>query len=836
MDDVRYIKLYESHPGKTLIKHTIGVCDKATQIWDSPVVRIASKGHDFGKLNINFGKKLGGEDCTGLYTSHAYLSYLTLISYYLERKTTGIIPSLRDLIVAAVCVIKHHGALRNFDEIINPEERDRLFEFLKDDPYFPVHEFMKQIGFDTTGRPINHRLCIGNQKIFGAIFTDLKLLNREIPTRYDRLNLFLDTRMCFSALVYGDKGDAGGHDLSDSKKKQSKFMKEYYKKVNRYLDELSKKPATPLNTVRTEMREVALSNLREALRVNPDQRVFLVTYPTGSGKTVIMLSLAGVLHEMIGYDRIIYSIPFLSITEQIFSIIEENIFPEDSEVLKRIDSKASPNEDYDFEAVDKTFLRKALSFFKKILKGKNLKEEAIERLLREDYMESAFDYSLIVTTFVKLFQGFTTSSNRGLTKFSHFKGAILLIDEFQALPTSMYTFFTALIDAFCRKFGSCAVVSTATMPHLEIPITDSESLDMFRDYRPPVEIGDHSYFQHQIFNRYEIRVLKSIYTRFTISQEIAKSKVPTLAVFNTIRDSKEVYLILKAALDCPVYLLNSNFHPESRREILRKVKLHLANRERVFLISTQLIEAGVDIDFDVVYRDIAPIPNIIQTAGRCNREGKLGRGIVYLFQLYDDDLDKLRAKTIYNGKYDGVFLNYTFKVFFNNPNNQTVFEEKDLFTIQTNFFKTISSNFRLGVWESKEKNETSMVDQITKFQYGDIGQFRLIPESKFGLQVQFYVAYGPDDDSYEKLHEYLADQAIYEASPTQDKDKIKILLAHKKRIDDQIKVMRDRIVQANLPLDANLLDYTEDDYESQICQIYKLRDNLYDNEFGLTIL
>lgn len=832
MDDVnRYVLKYESHPGKPLYVHTTGVRNRALTVWDSPVVSLSANSHDFGKLNPNFKMKLKGGNTSNLYSSHAYLSYLSLLSYYSARKLTGAILSIKDLIMASVCVIKHHGGLKNFDEIINIDERNRLFEFLKTSPFIPVYEFSRLINFDNIDIPFELIKSI-DRKRFSYLFTDCDLRDKVLPSRSDRLHFFMETRMCFSALVYGDKGDAGSQDMTSVLKQQKKFRAKYPQYLDNFLKVLSTKPKNKLNIVRTQMREVAVKNLETSLKENPDQRSFVITYPTGAGKTIIMLTLAKIICLLRGPRRIIYSIPFLSITEQIFGIIEKDIFPKDSNSIKRIDSKALPVEEYNFDELDRSILSKIVNRFKKLFGKKDIKEETIEKLLRQDYMEASFDYSLIVTTFVQLFQGFTTASNRGLMRFSHLKGSILLIDELQALPPSLYTFFVALIDAFCKKFDSYAIFSTATMPHLEIPDTDKKAQDMFKDYKKPPEIGDLSFYNNPIFNRYEIRVLNPIYNIFTICHEIIKTQVPTLAVFNTVNDSREVYKLIKAMVNCPVYLMNSNFHAADRRVILEKVKGHLTRRERVIMVSTQLIEAGVDIDFDVVYRDVAPLPNVIQTSGRCNREGKLDKGIVYLFRLFNDDFTKLRASTIYNGDNDGPFLEYALKVFFGS-NSQTVFEEKDLLPIQMGFFKFISHNFRIGTW-GENKN---FIEQINSFRYGDIGEFTLIPKSRYGIQEQFYVPVDDNDNAYEILNEYIADLALNDDQGAKPgKDFIRESLALKKRMNEHVKKMRDRVVTANIPADIDVHTLSDSSYEHDICHIYKLRAGLYDSEFGLKII
>jgi len=836
MDDVRrYVAKYESHPGKTLISHTNGVCERAMGIWPDYRVRTTALGHDFGKLNPNFRLKLKGLPCDGLYTNHAYLSYLILWCYRQANGwRKGIIESPADFVLTSACALKHHGGLRNFFNstngslLINSEEVDRLYEFLKGSPNIPAEELMRQLNFDKDLKSFDVK-TVPKQHLLN-LFRSAKNLNRYIPTEHEKLLFSLDLRMCFSSLVCGDKGDAGNQAMEEIEKRNKKFMKGYASKVHSYTKTL--KPTTDLNVLRTEMREVALANLRWILDSIHDQRTFSLTYPTGAGKTVTLLELSTEIIRRVGERRVIYSIPFLSITEQIFDIIENKVFSNDDKYcIKRIDCKASPVEKYDIEddTQNRNLVKRVSTFLRKVLKGKTIREEAIDQLLRQDYMEASFNYSFLVTTFVQFFQGFTTASNRGLMRYSHLKGAIFLIDELQALSPGLYTFFVALIDAFCRRFDSYAIFSTATMPYFELPSRSIEARKMFKDYVPPVEIGDKNFYTHPIFNRYEIRALDIPYNALSLSLAVSKHDVPTLVVLNTVQDSRDVYCALKGMVDCKVYLINSNFHAKSRRIILRRVKEHISKKERVFLVSTQLIEAGVDIDFDIVYRDIAPLPNIIQTAGRCNREGRPIHGIVYVFQYVDDKL-RLRADTIYNGFPDGPFLKYAIDVFFNS--GKSIYEEKDLLPVQEGFFKFVADNLQFGGWDDKK----NFLDQINKFQYGDIGDYTIIPKKRYGIQEQFYVPKSDKDQTYEKLHEYIAHKAMLEDSaPGDHKDKIREILLVTKQLHEHVRYMMDRVVQVNLPKDADPKVYASDEFDDQVCHIYKLKPGLYSHELGFKV-
>lgn len=826
----RYTKEALSHPKKRASVHTEGVKDRALDIWDDYRVRTAALFHDVGKvINVNFAQRFNGASNPALYYNHAYLSLLALLNYIRARglkfNIPGVLNGYPDFLTVAACVVKHHGALPNFKDILNKEELHRLQGYLNGSPHMPADEFLALVklesdlpNFSVQNIPEKKLLDLFSRR------TDIQKRISLSNNKTNPLNFFLDTRMCFSALVSADKGDAGSQVIDEGQ--HNKFHKNYYDRVQEYLKSL--KSNSPLNTLRTEMRDVALNNLAKEMDRNKDQKVFSLTYPTGSGKTAVLMALSALIQKKTGKKRVIYSVPFLSITEQIFGIIEKT-FEKETDCIKRIDCKAQPSQDLDYDEAAEagTLIRKFKAFFNKIFKGKTLRDEMIEALLRQDYQESTFNYPMIVTTFVQFFQSFTTCSNRGLMRFSNLKDAIFLIDEVQAVSPGLYSFFVALIDAFCQRFGSYAIISTATMPYFKIPQTSPKAVKMFEGYKEPIEIGDLKYYDDPLFNRYRVIPIHGTLDTMTLASRVIQEQGPTLVVLNTIRDSQDVYDTVKSMVDCPVYLLNSNFYAEDRTIILKKCNEHIKNRERFFLISTQLIEAGVDIDFDVVYRDIAPLPNIIQTSGRCNRHGLRAQGSVYVFMFVDDE-GIVRASTIYNGIPDGPFLRYAEEQLFSS--GIADFEERDLLAIQKGFFDWISQNLKFGEWDEG----CNFVDQICELMYGELGAYTVIPKERYGVQEQFYVPVSDEDDKYEKLIEIMGDITQADDAPIDPKvDSLKEKLAFKKKMHEHVRSMMNRVVQVNVPDESYIPSLSV--YSEMYCHIYKLKPGHYDSDYGFHI-
>ena len=473
---------------------------------------------------------------------------------------------------------------------------------------------------------------------------------------------------------------------------------------------------------------------------------------------------------------------------------------------------------------------------KKIFKKLNkYDQDSLEReLLKESFFDATFDYPMIVTTFVQFFQAFTTSNNRSLMKFSHLSHSIFLIDELQSLPPCLYTFFAAMIVCFCEKFDSYVIFSSATMPCFKIPVSAPGAQKLFAQYiREPVEIGDPTYFENPIFNRYEIHPIKNKITVSELVNRVRQETKPTLIILNTIRDSEQMYQLLKSTSKCPVILINTQFYSEDRGDRLKRSIDMLKKGEMFFLVTTQVIEAGIDIDFDIVYRDIALFPNIVQASGRCNREGQqrdengnLIRGIVYVFKLVDDK-GNLRASTIYNGT-RAPFLKFTEDKLFNSQ--KEVFEEKDLVPFQKEYFSLISENLEFGSWDDgSDKNFVRLLDN---FRYGEIGQYSLISKQNYDRQEQFYVPESSSDTAYERLLDLVAERFLLKTENVPDKNYDQVE-KNQKLINDHVHKMMSRVVQVRVP--DSIIPGSISEYDIPLCHLYKLLPGYYNSDFGLNL-
>lgn len=742
------IEKYLSHRDKKLIDHTKGVVAGVKRRTNSKIAELSAIFHDVGKMNPNFQEKLK----TGKskeYSNHSYLSAYVFLCYcgenYADVKQILYNDHLLIRSVAAI-IAHHHGNLPDFEQILS-NEKIKLDSFLQEINSIPFSTFIKEKLIEES----NNFIVFQNPN--KEKFLNIRIIPKEQKAP---LNLYLDTQFAFASLIAADKEDASNYIPSSD---IENFCKSFNINLKHFIDNF--KGDTELNRVRTKIREEAQLNLKHQL--DNGQRIFSLTSPTGSGKTVMLLNLAGEILKSKGDHRIIYSLPFLSITEQVEGICN-NIFKDDRNNIARIDSKSENK------------------LFEQYQKELDVNPEANNKIINAQFADDLFDYPFIITTFVKLFETMLSNKNSTLLKLPNFANTIFLIDEIQALPPRLYGFFTALLDKFCKKFNSFAIISTATMPNFELPSNNRHDLkNFFSGYFVPSELVSSEYFNLDVFNRYQIKTIKEKVNIEQLASLIIEKNSSALVILNTIEDTKLLFCKLyELAPRLKTILLNTHFIPLDRKKKIRLAKWLLIRQTKVILISTQLIEAGVDIDFPLVFRDMAPVPNIIQSAGRGNRNGLIKKGAqVVIFQLTRNG--KSRASLIYKGM-DKELLTLSI-----NELHERDTTESQLLEIQKKYFHFTQQNLIFGCHQ-----DLDLIEEIKRVAFESVGRFQLINKKEFGNEVQYYIPRSINDNEYEKL-ELLHSELQSIKYGDFEKKKVKWI-----EIENQIRKMTERILQVRI--------------------------------------
>lgn len=818
---------FHSHTDKPLRVHMEGVLN-GTRFRSAPfsaarMAEVAALFHDLGKLNPNFQPKVkpdfqpDSEVLNREYSRHAYLSAYAFLCFCARNSHREIL-GLNDADIWRVLALiaHHHGHLPNFDAVLSHKECAETLAFLATNPPLPASGFLTQwlahAPFDV--------LDTANDHLFNCEkFRGLDRTRREKFVAH-RLDYFLETQFGFASLIESDKRDAGNNSFLH-RELQMEWAKDNFKTcLKDRFNELGKSEYSkqPLNVLRTQMRDEAVTKLREEFKkrtqTGKTPRTFALTAPTGAGKTFALIALADVIREYSPSHAVVYGLPFLTITEQVEGICRE-IFGD--EFVSRFDSRTqNPRLDELQAKLDAT--------------PQEERSDAARALLAEAFSSETFDAAFTVTTFVQIFETLLSNRNATLLKLPNFSKTIFLLDEIQALPPRLYVFFAAFLQAFCKKFDSYAIFSTATMPAFEIAEEAVLAHQLFCEYSAPVELLDLKHFNDKIFDRYEVRPLQpSVVDSEELSQKIIDANASCLVVLNTIADSKNIYHLLSKNANAEVILLNTHFTLRDRQKKIARCKELLKEKNRVILVSTQLIEAGVDIDFPVVFRDLCPLPSLIQTAGRCNRNGEHERGLVWFFELKEND--KSRAELIYKSE-PLWFLNFSRTEILATDG----FRESELLPIQKKYFSKVGADLMLGNHRLKigdDWEEANLVEQIDALAFASVGSFRLI-DKEYGEEFRYYIPPSEDDRAFCKLEE-LVDAQAQAKHAAKGKLSFEENKSWSLKIDTQLRLMAPHVVQFRVPRSAKTpsaapLKILRDDDNTR--EVYGLRCLFYSGDYS----
>ncbi len=402
-------------------------------------------------------------------------------------------------------------------------------------------------------------------------------------------------RMIFSALVDADRLDAERFSEPEKYRLRRSYpsLEQLRDALDRRLAQFDNAEKTPVNLLRAQV----LQSCRSAAELEPG--IFELTVPTGGGKT--LSSMAFALNHAIkhGMERVIYVIPYTSIIEQNAKVFRE-AFGELGYAVVEHHSNFDPEKAH--------------------LEG--------EDLTRYELATENWDAPIIVTTNVQFFESLFDYHPSHCRKIHNIANSVVIFDEVQALPTEFLLPIIEAIRELADNYHTTVVLCTATQPALGRR-PDFPGLDIKPDHKI-IREPQRLYEQLKRVEYFNIGEL----SRNQLVERIAEHP-QALCVVNTREDAKEIFLALKEKAD-EVFHLSARMCPRHRSEVLERIRERLKSGKRTLVVSTQLIEAGVDIDFPVVFRALAGLDSIIQAAGRCNREGKLPqKGKVFVFKLTD---------------------------------------------------------------------------------------------------------------------------------------------------------------------------------------------------------
>ena len=401
-------------------------------------------------------------------------------------------------------------------------------------------------------------------------------------------SLSMFTRMMYSCLVDADFLDTEEFMTEErSGRQQGQEIQVLLDKLEKYITEWLKNTETEsVNGRRTEILKACLENGER------EKGLFRLTVPTGGGKTVASLAFAlrhAVKHHM---KRIIYVIPYTSIIEQ------------NAAVFRRILGDENVLENHC-----------------------NIDYEEAEELKPMQLASENWDKPVVVTTNVQFFESLFSNKSSKCRKLHNMANSVIIFDEAQMLPNDYLKPCLTAIEELVINYKVSAVLCTATQPALDA---------FFCNIKQITELCPRTEEQFEFFKRVHFENDGKLSEEDV--EECLLRETQALCIVNTKKKAQKIY---NAMREDGVYHLSTSMYPKHRKRMLKQIKERLREGKKCIVISTSLVEAGVDLDFYTVYRQLSGIDSIIQAAGRCNREGKrtIEESKVVIFQF--DDAEKV---------------------------------------------------------------------------------------------------------------------------------------------------------------------------------------------------
>ena len=403
-------------------------------------------------------------------------------------------------------------------------------------------------------------------------------------------------RMIFSCLVDADYLDTERfmEPAKGAQRQGGPDLESLASKLDRFLQDLrARESSAPLNQRRNQILQACLN----AAEQGPG--IFSLTVPTGGGKTISSLAF-GLRHALgHGLRRVIYAIPYTSIIEQNAAVFRHILG--DQAVLEHHSNLADPGPNEDPTAWQRS------------------------RMATENW-----DAPLVVTTNVQLFESLFANRPSRCRKLHNLAGSVLILDEAQMLPRQVLLPCLEALRELALNYSCTVVLCTATQPTL----SDAE---VFREAAlRPREIAPQPEQLYHEFKRVKSTRHLDPMTDEELAQVLSEER-QVLCIVNTRRQARELFKALRQRVGGQgCFHLSALMYPGHRARKLAQIKQALAQGQPCRVVSTQLVEAGVDVDFPQVWRALAGVDSLAQAAGRCNREGKLeGLGSLHIFESAD---------------------------------------------------------------------------------------------------------------------------------------------------------------------------------------------------------
>ena len=468
-------------------------------------------------------------------------------------------------------------------------------------------------------------LCKPLEKILIRIYESCPEKNQQSTIFQFQVGLVV--RFLFSCLI-----DADRQNTADSEKphkcrnRQNGMYLPWSVLIERLETHLSKfgTPQTKVDLIRENVSKECLNAAQR------EKGVFTLTVPTGGGKTLASLRFA--LHHVEKYnlERIIYIIPFTSIIDQNAEAVRMILETQETE------------------------------------KGKIVLEQhsnigADKQTWKEKILTENWDSPIVFTTMVQFLEAFFGGGTRGARRMHQLSRSVVIFDEIQTLPLRCVHMFNNAVNFLVDQCESSVILCTATQPLLGDVDKFNGAIVLSSKNEIMTNIQD-------LYNNLKRVVVydsrkKAGWSDEEIAELVKKEVENTgscLVIVNMKQSARSLFSVVKEKINAECYHLSTGMCPAHRKEILKTIRERILpeNNLPTVCISTQLIEAGVDVDFGSVIRFIAGLDSITQAAGRCNRNGTRSIGRVYIVNPKEENIDCLKDIVVGKNKTEKVLDDY----------------------------------------------------------------------------------------------------------------------------------------------------------------------------------
>ncbi|WP_031424592.1 CRISPR-associated helicase/endonuclease Cas3 [Exiguobacterium sp. NG55] len=592
MDYIAHVRSSD-HAIQTVKEHLLDAQELAEK-WGnslriSKVCGLAALLHDLGKYSDAFQdyirRATAGEKVTRGEVDHATAGGRLLFDML---KGTSVTKQLLAEIVSNA-IISHHGNLHDY---VSGEESPFLkrVEMKALEEYeLCKYRFFDEVMFESDL----------NRYVESAHLEMLEYFKRA--GQNTSVSTFL-TKFIFSVLLDADRTNTRQFETNQPEYTLMSDFTVYMKRLEDYISHLGKKSSdTPINLLRQQMSDQCREHAKQP------SGIYTLSIPTGGGKTLASLRYA--LHHSILYNkqRIIYVVPFTTIIEQNAQVTRD--------VLNT---------------------QEVVEHHSNVIQSDNVSDDEINLQAKLNLAKDNWDAPIIFTTMVQYLNTFYAKGNRNTRRMHHLSDAVIIFDEVQKVPTKCVSLFNESLNYLKTGMNTSVLLCTATQPALDF---------VKRRLVNDGEIISNLLMVSNSFKRTELEVLVEEYDTEKLSvllQDRAAEHKSILVILNTKPVVRKLYESLKTTFqEEELFHLSTSMCAAHRKDLLKRITERLKANKRVVCISTQLIEAGVDVSFPCVIRSYAGLDSIAQAAGRCNRHGELEISTVYVVNHIEEDVSKL---------------------------------------------------------------------------------------------------------------------------------------------------------------------------------------------------